>query len=429
VRVYVESYGCSQNQGEGAAIARSLVEEGHTIASAPEGADVGVLVSCAVIGSTESRMVRRWQALSEQVPRVVVTGCLVPLRTSLLAGPGRERTTFVPIREQSRLPEILAGWIGTTSNPPAPTIPEGPLLPDRPPVSEEIVIAQGCTSACSYCFSRLARGHLTSVSADVITSRARAAVARGVAELRLSSLDTSAWGCERDDDARLPDLMRSVADIPTDARVRVGMMSPQTLAPILDRFLDALTSERFYKFLHLPVQTGSDSLLAAMHRGYSVAEFRRQVDRARRRFPELTLATDVIVGYPGETEDDHHRTAELLQEVQPETVNVTRFSARPGTPAARLTPVGSGIAKRRSRELTELRRRQARTRLERWIGHRAPAIVLERGPGTSSVARLPNYLPVVLSERLELGRTLPIRVEGARSTYLLGRAEPASRTD
>jgi threonylcarbamoyladenosine tRNA methylthiotransferase CDKAL1 len=427
VRVYVESYGCSQNQGEGAAIARSLVEEGHTIAPSPEGADVGVLVTCAVIGPTESRMVRRWQALSEHVPRVVVTGCLVPLRTSLLEGPGRDRTTFVPIREQSRLPVILAEWDQTSHASRVPTRPVAAPLAECPPVVEEVVIAQGCTSACSYCYSRLARGQLTSVRAEEITSRIRAAVARGVVELRLSSLDTSAWGCDDPQGVRLPDLMRAVGDIPADVRVRVGMMSPQTLAPILDPFLDALSSDHFYKFLHLPVQSGSDTVLAAMHRGYTVAEFRHQVERVRRHFPELTLATDVIVGYPGETEDDHHRTVELLQEVQPEIVNVTRFSPRPGTPAARLKRVGSRIVKDRSRELTELRRRHARGRLERWIGHRAPALVLEHGPGTSSVARLANYLPVVLDERLDLGRTVPVRVEGARSTYLLGAIEPLAR--
>jgi threonylcarbamoyladenosine tRNA methylthiotransferase CDKAL1 len=429
VRVYVESYGCSQNQGEAAAIARAVRDDGHEVQARPEGADVGVLVTCAVIGPTEARMVRRWEMLARTVPRVVVTGCLVPLRTSLLEGPGRERTTIVPIREQRRIPTLLAEWAGRPgverSDPPVATS----RLAERPPIIEEVVIAQGCTSACTYCFSRLARGHLESVPLSHVLRRVASASSRGVAEIRLTSLDTSAWGHDLGPQPRLPDLLSAIAQVPTDAGVRVGMMSPQTLHPILDTYLDALAPERFYRFLHLPVQSGSDSILAAMHRGYTVEEFRRQVARARTRYPALTLATDVIVGFPGETDADHRATEELLTEIEPEIVNVTRYSARPGTVAARLVPIGPAVAKRRSRALTALRQRQARRRLERWIGHRGFGRVLEHGPGTSSVARLPNYLPVVLEDRFELGATIPLRIEGVRSTYLLGRADPAFGTD
>ena len=422
MRVYVESFGCAQNRGEGGAIARDLAAAGHDVLAGPDGADVGVLVTCAVIGPTEARMARRWRALADRVPRVVVTGCLVPLRTGILTGRGRERTTFVPIREQAAIPSLVAAWSATAHLEPSP-VPLAPIATTAP-ASEEIVIAQGCTSACTYCFSRLARGRLESVPAVTIVRRVAAAVARGVTEVRLTSLDTAAWGAERPGGEGLPDLLGRISDVPGDFEVRVGMMSPQTLGPIVEPYLDALGSRRFYKFLHLPVQSGSDAVLRGMRRGYTVAEFRRQVARARTRFPELLLSTDVIVGFPGETEDDHRATEQLLSEVEPETVNVTRFSPRPGTPASHLPPVGPRIAKRRSRAIAELRQRIARRGLERWIGFRGPARVTEHGPGSSSVARLSNYLPAVLPARYALGTGLTLRVEGARSTYLLARAEP-----
>lgn len=426
MRVYVETYGCTQNQGEGAAIARDLAERGHEVVANPNGAEAGVLVTCAVIGATEARMVRRWRALSERIPRVVVTGCMVPLRAALMEGPGRDRTTFVPIREQSRISSLLED--GGPPHPEGPRETVRPTVPlaTHPPVAEEIVIAQGCTSGCSYCFSRLARGRLESVPPLEVVGRVRAAIARGAAELRISSLDTAAWGLDREDGARLPDLLRAVAAVHGDVSARVGMMSPQSLAPILEPYLTALSDPRFYRFLHLPVQSGSDPVLKAMHRGYRIEEFRRQVRSARARIPDLVLSTDVIVGFPGETEDDHRATEELITEVGPELVNVTRFSPRPGTPAALLPPVGPRVAKRRSREIAELRKRVARGRLERWIGHRGPARVVEFGQGASSVARLPNYLPVVLEERPTLGSTVDVRVDGARSTYLLGHARGAA---
>lgn len=422
MRVYVESYGCAQNQGEGAAIARALADRGHRAVPDPRQADAGVLVTCAVIGATEARMVRRWETLSAQLPRVILTGCLVPLRTELLQGPGRARTTFVPIREQSGIPALVDSWTGTeVGNGAGPVPPDGGNGPPGAAATEEVVIAQGCASGCSYCFSRLARGPLRSVPLGQLVCQVRAAVERGAVEVRLTSLDTAAWGLDRPEGLRLPDLLREVAPVAGSARLRVGMMSPQTLGPVLPALLDALDSERFYRFLHLPVQSGSDRVLSAMHRGYAVSEFTRQVAAARSRFPELTLSTDLIVGYPGETDEDHRSSEALIASVQPEIVNVTRFSPRPGTPAARLPPVPPRIAKTRSRSLTRVRQRLARLRLERWIGRTGVVRVVEHGPGESAVARLPNYLPVVLPERIPLGQELTIRVDGARSTYLLGR--------
>ena len=417
MRVYVESFGCSQNQGEGAGIARDLSARGHHLARDPAHADVGVLVTCGVIGPTESRMVRRWQALSARIPRVVVTGCLVPLRTDLLQGSGRERTTFVPIREQAHLPALLDAWSNDAPVGVADTVSIRPA-----PITEEVIIAQGCTSGCTYCFSRLARGPLTSVPIPQVTERVRTAVARGVREVRLTGLDTAAWGGDLRGSERLPDLLRAVARVADDVRIRVGMMSPQSLDPLLDDYLGALSESSAYRFLHLPVQSGSDRVLDAMRRGYRVEAFRRQVEAARRRIPDLHLSTDVIVGFPGETEEEFRATERLLEEVAPETVNVTRFSARPGTPAARLPSLPPRVAKRRSRSVAELRHRLSRARLERWIGTRNVARVLEHGPGQSSVGRLGNYLPVVLDRRVPLGSDVEVRIDGARSTYLLGTA-------
>jgi MiaB-like tRNA modifying enzyme len=423
MRVYVESYGCAQNLGEGAALARALHDAGHAIAPGPNGADAAVLVTCGVIGPTEARMVRRWAWLAERTPRVVVTGCLVPLRSELLTGPGRARTDLVPIREQGRIPQLLL-----ERAPARP--PGGPMEPSEdaePPSTAEVPVAQGCTSACSYCFSRLARGRIESVPVAEVLARVAAAQARGAVEVRLSSLDTSSWGADLPGGLGLPDLLDAVAALPGDGRVRVGMMSPQTLAPIADRHFTALAHPRFFRFLHLPVQSGSDRVLAEMRRGYDAAAFVKLVELGRSRLADLTLSTDIIVGFPTEGESEFEESMRLVERVEPEIVNVTRFSPRPLTPAAHLKPLPPRVAKRRSRALTELRMELARKRLERWIGQESEAWTVERGTRSSTVARLPNYLPVVLAERLPLGRSVPVRVDGARSTYLVGRPLPGLR--
>lgn len=423
MRVYVEGFGCAQNLGEADGIARAVAAAGHPVVADPAGADVGVLVTCGVIGATEARMVRRFHALAARLPRVVVTGCLVPLRTPLFTGPDVARATFVPTRDQASLPALLSSWAGGGPEAPAP----GPGSGDAATAAEEVVIAQGCTSHCTYCFSRLARGRLTSVPPLDVLARVAAARDRGAVEIRLSSLDTSCWGEDRPAFGRLPSLLGPLLALPGAFRLRVGMMSPQSLAPIAAELFPLFAHPRLFRFLHLPVQSGSDAVLAAMRRGYTVADFRRLVAAARAAHPDLTLSTDLIVGFPGESESDFDSSLRLLESVGPEMVNVTRFSARPLTPAARLPPVAPGVAKRRSRAVTELRMRLARERLERWIGWEGDGLVVERGPEGSSVARLPNYLPVVLRERHALGAPVPVRIVGARSTYLLGRAHGPDR--
>ncbi len=421
MRVYVEAYGCAQNLGEAAAIERAVHESGHPIVADPAAAEVGVLVTCGVIGPTEARMVRRFRALEARVPRLVVTGCLVPLRTDLFGA--APTATFLPTRDQGSLPALLERWSAATEPSAAPD-PNAPAQ-DPGPVSaaEEVVVAQGCTSHCSYCFSRLARGPLRSVPPLDVLSRVVAATRRGAVEVRLTSLDTSCWGEDLTGSGGLPALLDRVRQLPGEFSVRVGMMSPQSLAGISSRHFGLLGDPRFFRFLHLPVQSGSDRVLDAMRRGYTVDRFRGLVREAREHLPDLTLATDVIVGFPGESEEEFDATLRLIEETAPETVNVTRFSARPMTPAARLRPLPPGTLKRRSRALTELRMRVARRRLERWIGWEGRAWVVERGTGGTSIARLPNYLPLVLPRAHRLGSRVSVRVEGARSTYLLGRAD------
>ncbi len=417
-RVYVEAYGCAQNRGEARDLAETLAARSIEIVDRAERAELAILVTCGVIGATESRMLRRWRSLTAHCPQVVVTGCLAP-RPELFVGPGRDRTTFVGIRDQIAWAGRLAADRRLDRGPARTAGGPGPDPPRRE-AAREVVIAQGCTSSCSYCYSRLARGRLQSVGSVQVAERARTAANRGAVEIRLTSLDTAAWGLDLPSGERLPDLLRHVRSATAFSEVRVGMMSPQRLGEIDGALWDAMAAGPFYSFLHLPVQSGSDRVLAEMRRGYTVDRFRSLVDRARSRLPDATLATDVIVGFPGESDEDFRATEQLLEDVRPEIVNVTRYSPRPGTWAARRPPVWAAVAKERSRRITRQKAAIGRASLERWIGRAVTARVVEHGPGGSSVARTRNYLPIVLRERRPFGERVEVVVRGARATYLTG---------
>src|SRR5947208_1522176 len=186
--------------------------------------------------------------------------------------------------------------------------------------------------------------------------------------------------------------------------------------------IEAQSSENVFKFLDVPVQSGEDGILEAMRGEYTVAAFEEIVRTFRRAYPRMMLSTDVIVGFPGETEEQFDRTMDLIRRVRPDIVNVTRFSARTGTPAARMPdPVVGWRTKERSRRLTRLRFEIAREIGEGFVGEEVEVLLTEQGKGTTVLARTPEYRQVVLPGPLPLGNFARVRIEEAHATDLRGR--------
>jgi tRNA A37 methylthiotransferase MiaB len=177
-----------------------------------------------------------------------------------------------------------------------------------------------------------------------------------------------------------------------------------------------------YKFLHLPVQSGSDGVLKAMGRHYTVDDFKAQVARFRKRYRNLTLSTDVITGFPGETDKDYRKTVELIEWVKPNIVNVTRYSPRPGTPAAKAkNQVPGWMSKERSRELTTLRFRISKSINIGKEGDREEVLVTEKGKNDTYIGRTVSYTPVVIEEGVRLGDFVEVEIVRSAPTHLIGR--------
>ena len=241
---------------------------------------------------------------------------------------------------------------------------------------------------------------------------------RGAKEIKLTGQDTAAWGV--DAGSSLPRLLAAITALPGDFRVRVGMADPLAVGPIVDELIDAYGSEKVFKFLHLPVQSGDDAILERMKREYTVEDFERIARRFRATFPELTLSTDVIVGFPGETEREVAATIELLKRVRPDIVNVTRFSPRKGTPAAAWkAPVGWRV-KEWSRRVTAVKARIGKETNERFVGRAMRVLTTEPGTSGTTLARTDNYKQVVLPGELPIGEFLDVRIVGATEIDLEG---------
>ncbi len=406
MKYYVESYGCTMNFGEGRKLSEDMASMGYFETETPEEADIVILNTCTVVETTEKRMISRISELKKAGKEVIVTGCMAkaqPQRIEIRL-PG---SLIIPPREYHEFAKLVAMKYGIA----------GPSIDKGYGPSTILPVAQGCLGNCSYCITRLARGKLMSYPEDEILEEFRKMVAGGSKEILLTAQDTACYGFDTGTD--LPALLSRMLETEGDYKIRIGMMNPNHLKRISDRLVDAMEDERVYRFLHIPVQSGSDSILRSMRRGYTAEDFMELVSSLRSRCPDISIATDVITGYPGETDEDHESTKSLIRRLRADTLNITRFSPRPGTDAVNMEQVHGRIAKERSTELTELKNQVEYDVNSAMIGKTYMALATEKKDGT--IMRTGNYRPVVIPDDIPLGTAREVMVTECRSTYLLGK--------
>ena len=280
-----------------------------------------------------------------------------------------------------------------------------------------VPINYGCLGKCSYCCVLFARGQLRSNPMDEIVERVKQDLDSGAKEVWLTSQDTACYG--KDVGTSLADLLRRICEIEGKFFVRVGMMTPNQVMGILDDLIGAYKGDKVFKFLHLPVQSGDDRVLELMNRCYTVEDFKRIVHAFREEIPRITLSTDVICGFPGESREAFGQTKKLITEIQPDIVNVSKFFSRPHTVAEKMNPLPPKEVKRRSKEMAELSKKISLEKNRAWMNWEGTALFDEKGKGESWMGRNFAYKPVVVkaSESL-VAKFVQVRVVNTFSTYL-----------
>ncbi|MDD4652431.1 MAG: tRNA (N(6)-L-threonylcarbamoyladenosine(37)-C(2))-methylthiotransferase [Methanothrix sp.] len=420
MKFYIETFGCTANQGYSQDLARALQETGHTETTLDE-ADAVIVNTCAVTEKTERKVLRRLSQL--QGDRLIVAGCLSVAVPESLNGI-RCRARYGLLNQSSA--SGISALFGVTQNGSPARLPEGigsRTMPSGLGQSDSLCavvnVSEGCNGSCSYCIVSIARGRLKSRSVEDVAAEVAGLAAMGAAEVQISAQDTASYGSDIGTD--LGRLLDRMAVIPGDFRLRVGMMNPNNVLLIKDRLLRAYQSPRIYRFLHIPVQSGSDEILRSMGRRYSAEDFLNIAGAFRSSFPKITIITDVIVGFPGETEEDFLETLQLIERLDPDKVNITRFSARPGTAAASKYDMPDRIKKDRSRELTRLWLDIAARRNMQYKGQILEARITERGRDGTMKARAENYLGIVIKCQLRLGSLIRVLVEESNAFYVSGR--------
>lgn len=395
-KVWVEAFGCSANIADAEMIKGILYNNGYELTATRKNSDLTIIVTCAVKEATEHRMISKIRKYSKDKP-LVVAGCLPKTSKKLIESYSSNSSLLGP-QSLNRTVEVVDGSLNgqkiVALDDSMSTKVNLPKMRLNPAVSI-IQISSGCLSECSFCQTKLAKGTLTSYRIGDILRQVEDDVASNCKEIWLTSTDNGCYGLDLKTD--LVDLLEKCSNIEGDYKIRVGMMNPIYVPRFLDRLISLYrNNDKIFKFLHMPVQSGSERILRKMKRGHTAKIFLDVVKELRKKIPEITIATDIITGFPSESERDFEETLNLIEESQPDVINSSKYSPRPGTLASKYPKLNTKIVKERSTRLHTIIRKTSMRRNQLWYGWKGQILIDELFDEGRMQGRNYAYRPIIV---------------------------------
>lgn len=448
MKVYIEGYGCAMNINDTEKIRGSVhnqkikktnkigktekIEEIESIEETEkikkienieetekiEEADVIIINTCAVKDTTEKRMLSRIKRIKQQKKenaKIVITGCLPKISPKEIQKIGKEIKFVGP-----SLKEVMQE-IGIESEEYSPKIEE--IRNDE--LIGTIVIQKGCLSNCTFCATKIARKELQSYEEKEIIEQFEKLIKENAKEIWITGQDTGCYGFDKK--TNIVELIKKINQIEKKYpekkyRIRIGMMNPLHLKKYIDEYLELFQNEKLYQFFHIPIQSGSNRILKEMKRGYEKEEAEKIIKKIQTKYPDATIATDIIVGFPSETEIEFNETLEFLKKNQIGTVNISRYGKRKGTKAAIMeNQIYEWEKKRRSRIATEEIRKIAKKANEKYINEKQKVLIIEKGRNNKLIGKNQNYKSITIDEnQTKLGEEIEVKIINTEAYYLEG---------
>ncbi len=420
MQIHIKTYGCTLNHADSDIVEGVARAAGMRISGEMD-ADVIVVNTCTVKAVTERKILERLAGYEAQGRSVVVTGCMASANPDLIERYA-PHASIVTTPNAHMIPELaldVAGGNklavdGYSKRDAAALANPGHGIIARIPISD------GCLSACSFCETKRARGPLNSFPERSILKAVSIAAGNGAREIELASQDTGAYGLDRG--TNIAELMKRISCIEGDFMVRVGMLNPEHMCRYMDGFIDAFEDRRFYRFAHLPVQSGSDRVLREMRRNYTVNDVKTMFEKLRERVDGITIETDVIVGYPGETRDELSETLKFLESSRPDITNISKFAARPHASASSLKQFTNEEVKVRSAETSRRVRALQHSINEGFLGRNVDVLITEKG-ALSANGKTRSYRQVVINrghESIKPGTWQRVKIDKVSANALYG---------
>jgi MiaB-like tRNA modifying enzyme len=346
--IFIKTYGCQANISDSEAIAGLLKEKGCNIVNNEKDADYIIVNTCSVKNKTQSKELDYLRKVSKD-KKVIVGGCLTKTIDIRRYAPNIK--AVFDTNSLIKIPSILENPRDEFSDKKELNRLKIPIIRSKNGIGI-VPIGQGCLNNCSFCATKLARGNLISYRIGDIKRAIEDCVNDNCKTIHLTSQDNGCYGF--DIKTNLSELLNEIVTTQGDYKIRVGMMNPWHATKILDKLIQSFKNEKIMKFIHIPVQSGSEKVLKDMKRIHTVENFKLIVKKFREEFDNITISTDIIVGYPSETEEDFQKTLDLIKEIKPEVINISKFSSRFGTQASKLKQLASQVIDERSIRLNEL---------------------------------------------------------------------------
>ncbi len=419
MKAYIKTYGCTLNQADSEIISSVLKTNDVELVGSESMADVVIVNTCTVKRATSQRILYKLNRLNDSGKGLVVTGCMAGANpdlieryapnASIITMPNIENITSVAVDSRSGMRTVMNQYKKTDRI---------ALLEPGNSVIAKIPVNDGCLSSCAFCETKFARGPLNSFSEQLILKSIEYSVSKGAKEVQLTSQDMGAYGIDKG--TNISELMKKISMIDGDFKVRVGMLNPEHLHRYFDAFAGELKSERFYKFVHLPVQSGSNAVLKDMRRSYTIENFDSYVKELRQRIPDITIETDIIVGFPTETESNFDETVDFIKRTRPDVTNISRFGARPHAAASRMRQNPDDVIKTRSNNLSRTVRSVQHEINDRFIGKKLDVIITESNDKSMN-GRNKSYKQVVTARNgddIRMGSVHNVLIKAASANVL-----------
>jgi len=382
---YIETYGCVSNKSDSYIMSTILNKSGYTSATI-EDAEFIIINTCAVKQQTENKIKSRLRELSnnfkdEKNKHFIIAGCLPhiePKYIDVVRNLIPNFSAIIDLDNLNDLPVIFEEVKSGSSNliyKSKDSIDKAEILIDYPKgkITGIIPISEGCLGACTYCCVKNARGRLNCYNPQNIIKNVEHQLKQGIKQIYLTSQDCSTYQYKK---TGLADIVSELVDLEYKFFLRIGMINPRFLIDEFEQLLSIFKLKKVYQFLHVPIQSGSDAILNLMNRDYSITDIAQKLKILRNEFPMLSISTDIICGFPGESKEDFIQTVDLIKWLKPEILNISKFTPRPGTKAKNMEQVDGKIIKKRSTLLSNVFRESLSNINSKWRNWEGEVIVL-----------------------------------------------------
>jgi threonylcarbamoyladenosine tRNA methylthiotransferase CDKAL1 len=430
--IHIITYGCAANQNNSEILAGILRSGGHNLTNNKELADIIILNTCVVKQKTENKIKRQIQDLENKNKNklLIITGCM-PETDAKQIKQLNENTILLGTHHFKNINNIIKsynenklGWKEqeeyinyrdeTKLN--LPKIPKNKLI-------SITQISEGCYGNCTYCKTRLAKGKLFSYSQDEILSSIESDLKNGAKEVWITSQDCANYGLDKDNrEHRLPELLEKILNLKHRFKLRLGMSDPDNIYPILNDLIKIYKNKKMYKFLHIPIQSASNNILSDMKRKYKIEQVGEIINKFRKEIPDITIATDIIIGYPTEKENDFQESLNFIKKYKPDVFNLSKMSIHKGTEASKLKPLPIDIINKRTTEIMKTHQETAKENKQKFKDKEIKVFVNKKLEGSLYEAKDENYNIVLINsnDKSILGKNINVKIKQVGVHHLIG---------